>query len=120
LMTSSSRIAKARVNSAEEVRKQAQPLIRYSDRLLAGNRKLRRFLYANLYYHPQVNDLNQRACELLARVFEEYVKVPSQLGRTSAKRVRKDGLQRTVCDFVSGMTDRYLIGEHQRLFGTGL
>jgi dGTPase len=120
LATSAARIAKSRVQSADEVRKQPRALIRYSDRLLAANRKLRRFLYANLYYHPQVNDLNQRACELLARVFEEYVNVPSKLGRTSAQRVKKDGLHRTVCDFISGMTDRYLIGEHERLFGTGL
>jgi dGTP triphosphohydrolase len=48
------------------------------------------------------------------------VNVPSKLGRTSAQRVKKDGLHRTVCDFISGMTDRYLIGEHERLFGTGL
>jgi dGTPase len=120
LATSAARIIKAKVASADDVRKQPRPLIRYSDRLLAANRKLRRFLYANLYYHPQVNGLNQRACELLARVFEEYVNVPSQIGRTSAKRVKKDGLHRTVCDFISGMTDRYLIGEHERLFGTGL
>ena len=82
--------------------------------------KLRRFLYTNLYYHPQVSGVNQRACELLERVFKEYLNAPSQLGRTSAKRVKKDGLHRTVCDFVSGMTDRYLINEHERLFGTGL
>lgn len=120
LATSALRVAKAKVTSADEVRKQSRPLIRYSDRLLSANRKLRRFLYKNLYYHPQVDGLNQRACDLLARVFEAYLKTPSQLGRTSAKRVRKDGLHRTVCDFVSGMTDRYLIKEHERLFGTGL
>jgi len=120
LVTSSARIAKAKVSSVDDVRAQPRPLIRYSDRLLAANRKLRRFLYANLYYHPQVSGVNQRACELLERVFKEYLNAPSQLGRTSAKRVKQDGLHRTVCDFVSGMTDRYLINEHERLFGTGL
>jgi dGTPase len=120
LLTSAARISKAKVASADDVRKQPRPLIRYSDGLLSANRKLRRFLYKNLYYHPQVEGLNRRACDLLARVFEEYLRKPSQLGQRSAKRVRKDGLHRTVCDFVSGMTDRYLIKEHERLFGTGL
>jgi dGTPase len=120
LATSAARIAKARVASADDVRKQPRPLIRYSDKLLAANRKLRRFLYANLYYHPQVNGVNRRACDLLARVFKEYISAPSQLGRTSAKRIKQDGLHRTVCDFISGMTDRYLIKEHERLFGSGL
>jgi dGTPase len=120
LATSAARIAKANVACANDVRKQPRPLIRYSDKLLAANRKLRRFLYKNLYYHPQVEGVNRRACDLLARVFEEYLSEPSQLGRSSAKRVKKDGLHRTVCDFISGMTDRYLIKEHERLFGTGL
>jgi dGTPase len=120
LVTSAARIAKSKVASADDVRAQPHPLIRYSDKLLAANRKLRRFLYKNLYYHPQVNGLNQRACDLLARVFEQYLKSPSRLGRNSTKRIKKDGLHRTVCDYISGMTDRYLIKEHEHLFGTGL
>ncbi|HET6407787.1 MAG TPA: deoxyguanosinetriphosphate triphosphohydrolase [Chthoniobacteraceae bacterium] len=120
LKTSAARILRAKVKSADDVRMQPRPLIRYSDRLLSANRKLRRFLYANLYYHPQVADVNNKACELLARVFGEYIDSPSELGRTTAKRVKTEGLHRTVCDFVSGMTDRYLIDEHRRLFGTGL
>jgi dGTPase len=59
---------------------------------------------------------NDRACELLKNVFERYLKKPSLLGETTAKRVRKDGLHRTVCDYLSGMTDRYLLEEHRRLF----
>ena len=120
LKTSAARIVRAKVESADDVRMQPRPLIRYSDRLLSANRKLRRFLYANLYYHPQVADVNNKACELLARVFGKYIDSPSELGRTTAKRVKTEGLHRTVCDFVSGMTDRYLIDEHRRLFGTGL
>lgn len=118
--TSSAKIVRARVSSVKEVREQSKPLVRYSEALLSANKKLRKFLYKNLYYHPQVAGVNQRACELLARVFEAYVDDPSQLGKTSAKRVKADGLHRTVCDFVSGMTDRYLIQEHERLFGTGM
>jgi len=77
---------------------------------------LRRFLYKNLYHHPRVASANDRACGLLKNVFELYLKKPSLLGETTAKRVRKDGLHRTVCDYLSGMTDRYLMEEHERLF----
>jgi dGTPase len=120
IATSAASIARSRVASAEDVRRQLKPLIRYGQELLSGNRKLRRFLYANLYYHPAVAGLNRRACELLRNVFNAYLARPSLLGRSSARRVKTDGLHRTVCDFVAGMTDRYLIGEHQRLFGSGL
>ncbi|MDQ3625072.1 MAG: deoxyguanosinetriphosphate triphosphohydrolase [Verrucomicrobiota bacterium] len=115
--TSARAIRLAGVQSAGEVRRQRKTLIRYSARLQRGNLKLRRFLYKHLYYHPRIATANQRACRYLKEVFDAYLKQPSLLGETTAKRIRKDGLPRTVCDYLSGMTDRYLIEEHQRLFG---
>jgi dGTPase len=103
------------VQSADEVRKQSAPLIRYSDDLFEANRELRRFLYRNVYYHPRVAEVNQRACEMLRMVFESYIVDPSQLGETAAKRMEAEGLPRTVCDYIAGMTDRYLLEEHARL-----
>ena len=50
-------------------------------------------------------------------VFDYYLKMPSRLGTLSRKRVRKDGLRRAICDYLAGMTDRYAIQEHRRLFG---
>lgn len=120
ITASAGAIAKSGVANADDVRRQPRPLIRYSEGLRRANAKLRKFLYANLYYHPNVAGVNQRACELLARVFEAYLDDPRQLGRTTAKRLKRDGTHRTVCDFVAGMTDRYLIQEHERLFGSGL
>jgi dGTPase len=115
ITTSGELIEKAGVRSADEVRRQNEPLIRYSRSLLAANRALRKFLYKNLYYHPTVATANERACGALKDVFEAYLKMPSLLGETTSKRIRKEGLHRTVCDYLSGMTDRYLLDEHQRL-----
>ncbi len=108
-------IADSGVQSADEVRRQAGPLIRYSDELLDANRALRRFLYQNVYYHPRVAEVNQNACEMLRRVFEALLIDPEQLGDAATKRVESEGLPRTVCDYVAGMTDRYLMEEHSRL-----
>ncbi len=116
IATSAESIRKARVQSADEVRRQPKPLIRYSATLLRANRSLRRFLYQNLYYHPRVADVNQNACRMLREVFGAYLAKPSLLGKTTAKRIEADGLHRTVCDYLSGMTDRYLLEEHARLF----
>ncbi len=116
IATSSMQIERARVTSADEVRKHPKPLIAYSRPLLQANQKLRRFLYKNLYYHPRVAGANQRACEMLRDVFEAYLKRPSLLGKATSRRVKADGLHRTVCDYLAGMTDRYLLDEHARLF----
>src|SRR4051812_47875710 len=119
MVTSSAQsIADAGVQSADEVRRRDGALIRYSDDLLKANRALRRFLYQNVYYHPRVAEVNQNACEMLRRVFQALLSDPEQLGDAAAKRIESEGLYRTVCDYVAGMTDRYLIEEHARLIRT--
>ena len=105
------------MTSVDDVRRQPGLLICYSQPLLAANQQLRRFLYANLYFHPSVADVNRRACLRLEQVFGAYLESPHLLGRSSAARIETDGLPRTVCDYLSGMTDRYLAEEHERLFG---
>jgi len=116
IATSAALIKESGIRKADDARRQKKPLIRYSLPLLRANQKLRRFLYKNLYCHSSVATANQRACLMLRNVFEAYLHTPSRLGEASAKRVRKEGLHRTVCDYLSGMTDRYLLEEHERLF----
>src|SRR6187397_2405665 len=90
IATSAKAIAKSGVQSVEEVRRRARPLIRYSASLLRANKKLRRFLYANLYFHPRVAEVNQRACRLLREVFDAYLAKPALLGKATASRVEKE------------------------------
>ena len=116
--SSAETIASAGVRSVDDVRKQRSPLIRYSDTLWHENRQLRKFLYQNVYYHPRVAEVNQRACAMLRDVFEAYLLNPEQLGEGAARRLEDEGLHRTVCDYVAGMTDRYLIEEFHRLRAT--
>jgi dGTPase len=115
ITTSAKSIVDAGVRSADDVRRQATPLIRCSDELLEANSALRKFLYKNVYYHPRVAEVNRRACEMLRKVFEAYVVDPARLGEAATKRIESEGLHRTVCDYIAGMTDRYLIEEHARL-----
>ena len=115
--TSAANIAAAGVRTVDNVRRQPTPLVAYSDDLLTANKALRRFLYDHLYYHPTVAGANRRACERLGDVFNGYLNSPERLGEATAARIEADGLHRTVCDYLSGMTDRYLLEEHAHLFG---
>jgi len=72
-------------------------------------------LYQNVYYHPRVAEVNRRACEMLRRVFETYLADPDRLGEGAMRRVEKEGLHRTVCDYIAGMTDRYVMEEFARI-----
>ena len=115
ITTSAQSIAHAGVQSADAVRGQPAPLICYSDDLLRANHALRKFLYQNVYYHPRVAGVNRRACEMLRKVFETYLLDPDRLGDTATKRIEPEGLYRTVCDYLAGMTDRYLMEEYARI-----
>lgn len=119
LESSSQRIAAAAVQSADDVRRHADLLIGYSGTTAQETRELRRFLYANLYFHPDVSGANQRACDRMAAVFAAYIADPSQIGREATRRVPNCGLYRAAADYIAGMTDRYLLLEHERLLGKG-
>lgn len=113
--SSGAAIAEAAVDSADAARFHERPLVSYSASGAAANRDLRQFLYRNVYYHPRVAEVNARACEMLRKVFEKYVSRPQLLGEGASRRVEAEGLHRTVCDYIAGMTDRYLMEEYGRL-----
>jgi dGTPase len=115
--TSEKLIASAEVQSADEVRLQSRALVRYSPKRRDQNLQLRDYLYRNLYFNPEVHQPNMRAVRMLEQLFKHFIEHPKQIGGLSRKRIRKDGLHRAVCDYLAGMTDRYAIMEHQRLFG---
>ena len=115
--TSALRIDAAGVRTVEDVRRQPVPLIAYGDALLESSREMRGFLFENVYYRPEVAEVNERACNRLAEVFDVYLQTPARLGQSTTARIETQGLHRTVCDYLSGMTDRYLLEEHARLFG---
>jgi dGTPase len=113
--SSAAAISAAQPASAQDARCQLGRLIRYSDQQSEANRELRQFLYANVYYHPRVVEVNRRACEMLRSVFAAYLREPERLGDAASRRIEGEGLYRTVCDYIAGMTDRYLLEEHSHL-----
>jgi dGTPase len=110
-------ICESRVASADEVRLQPGSLVQYSANRRELNLELRKFLYQNLYFNPVVHEPNLRAVRRLEELFNYYLTHPKEIGEYSRKRARKVGKPRAVCDYLAGMTDRYAILEHQRLFG---
>lgn len=118
--TSEQLIVAAGVKSADDVRRHPKPLIQYSPPRRKLNLELRRYLYKNLYFNPVVNRPHIRAKQLLRDLFRYLIAHPKEIGDQARGRLRKEGLYRVVCDYIAGMTDRYLIAEHARLFGGSL
>ena len=111
-------IQKAGVQSADEVRLNAKALVAHSADRRKLNLELRHYLYKNLYYNPVVHEPNMRAVKMLEELFNYFLAHPKALGENTQKRVKKTGLHRAVCDYLAGMTDRYVALECERILGS--
>ena len=78
--------------------------------------KLRAFLFESVYRNPIAKGEESKAKEMLARLYHYYVKNPDKLTGFYKKELDKESPERCVCDFISGMTDRYAIETYRRLF----
>ncbi|MFM2109215.1 MAG: deoxyguanosinetriphosphate triphosphohydrolase [Steroidobacteraceae bacterium] len=121
--TSRGRIADAGVRDIDDVRSQQRPLISLSDAAYAEHLELKRFLNANLYRHHRVLGMTDKARKVLRELFEGLMRDIDLLPRehrdaaaTAESTAGLAGRARVVADYVAGMTDRYAIGEHRRLF----
>ena len=113
--TSEKLILTSKVKCADDVRRQKRPLVRHSPERRKMNLELRSYLFKNLYYNPEVHRPNLRAVRMLEKLFEYYVKHPEELGEAFQKKAINAGLYRAICDYLSGMTDRYTMSEYERL-----
>ena len=90
-------------------------VIGYSEEIQSVTANLRTFctrIYTALPRGPYA----VKAERLISDLFNAYRSEPSMLPTSAQKIIDKRGLERTVCDYIAGMTDRYAIEEHQKLF----
>ena len=108
--------------SADAVRA-LPPLVGFSDAMRAESAALKRFLFQNLYRHPQVVDTTSRAKVVVRELFDIYLARPQEMKpryATRAQGLEQAACARVVADFIAGMTDRYALREHERLTGQQL
>jgi len=84
--------------------------------MTSKNRQLKDFLYANLYRHPRVVRMQIKAEKTLSDIFSAYEKTPQILPLEVQQRSDEVDFHRSICDYLAGMTDRYALLEHSRLF----
>lgn len=120
IKTSQQRILENGISSLEDVR-HAPALIAFSDNMQTEATVLKRFLRENLYRHYQVNRMTSKARRIVAELFASFMREPTllppdyQLSKNEAA-IQPGSQARNIADYIAGMTDRYAIREHKRLF----
>jgi dGTPase len=114
IVDSRTRIAAANPATLDDVH-HAPPLIGFSEAVAAEQRELKRFLFANLYRHFRVMRMSEKARRIVTELFGAFIAEPRLLPPQDQQRAAAD-LPRAIADYVAGMTDRYAMREHRRLF----
>jgi len=105
--------------SARDVRGLGEPLIAFSAQMVERNRTLQSFLSQRMYRHARVLEIMTRAQRVIRDLFTAYLDDPKLLPadwREDPFADDRNRFARQVCDFIAGMTDRYALDQHKRLF----
>ena len=114
----SKRIEENKIDSAEKVQTLDFNLVGFSDEMNQVNRPLKDFLYTNMYRHFRVVRMQVKAESIVEDIFAAYTSTPDILPPEVQNRAETMDFTRAVCDYLAGMTDRFALEEHTRLFDT--
>jgi dGTPase len=114
------RLAESGADSSAAVRSLEAPVASFSDEMRSHDRALKRFLFERMYRHPRVNRMALKARRVVRELFQMFLaepgclpcewSVPAEAGEAERARI--------VADYLAGMTDRFALDEHRRLFDT--
>jgi len=108
-------IKKHNIKTLADVRNINTRLVSFSEKIDNQRRALREHLYAKMYHHPRVEEMFSRAQKCISRLFGAYIDDKSRLPKSFQERVGDIGINRVVCDYIAGMTDRYAREEYKNM-----
>jgi dGTPase len=109
------RLKESGVKSTLDIQNLPYNTIGFSEDMQRRNRELKDFLYNKLYRHYRVVRMQVKAEHIITELFDAYHAEPLTLPDHVQKWIPTRGLERTICDHIAGMTDRYAIDEHARM-----
>jgi len=112
------RIMKNRIETMTDV-EDAAPLVGFSESMGEENRALKSFLRTRLYRHYKVVRMTSKAQRIIRDLHGAFVEDLRLLPEQYQENALKEGVQRVIADYIAGMTDRYAVKEHRRLFAVG-
>lgn len=109
-------ITDRKINSVEDVRAVGKATSCFSQPMVEKNKELKTFLKDNMYHHNRVLRMANKAKRIISDIFKVYEADPRVLPMNFVSEFDRVGEMRTICDYIAGMTDRFALNEHTKLF----
>jgi len=103
-------------HSMQDVMQGPSRLVTFSPDMARHATEFKTFMYTHVYFCQAIRNQAEIATTMLRHLFEHYCAHPDLMGRKARSRLAEDGIKRTVCDYLSGFTDKYVFQEHGRYF----
>ena len=123
LMTTRQELERLAPADSDAVRAAGRAIVRFSDGLMDDLTAMRAFLFERMYRHYRVNRMTSKAKRVVRNLFDLFLAEPQTLPtfwRLQAQTVEGDLRARVIADYIAGMTDRFAVDEHRRLFDLSL
>jgi len=101
-------------HSPEEIRRHPERLAAFSAAVEEQRRKLKEFLYENLYYSPALAAEKEDAERITSELFAHWMEEPDDLPRNYREKSEHDPLPRVICDYIAGMTDPFIYQQYEK------
>jgi dGTPase len=116
LATTEARLEKLNPQSSEDIQRQTENVVGFSEEIALMNKALKRFLFDNLYYSFRVVRMKTRAQRFLKEIFNTLLDDPRQLPKECQAEIPTHSKERVITDYIASMTDRSAVLEYRRLF----
>ena len=122
IKNSNSNIKSTGIVTTEDVKNCSKVVVGFSNEVKRLNIELKKFLYANLYKHPDVMQMTNQANLVIKDLFSSYMNdiklLPNDYYQYNLKKINSGFKERVICDYIAGMTDRFAQQEHGKLFNS--
>ena len=96
-------------------------IVEFSEKIKIESVTLKRFLHKNLYQHPDVKMMTDKAVNVISNLFEAYLNdinlLPKEYLKYNLEKINNKSKERVISDYIAGMTDRFALEEYKKLYG---
>jgi len=121
ISNSEKNILEQNIETPMDVKNCGKQIVEFSEKIKKESMTLKRFLHKNLYQHPDVKMMTDKAVNVISNLFEAYLNdinlLPKEYLKYNLEKINNKSKERVISDYIAGMTDRFALEEYKKLYG---